>query len=118
MVVAFNKVDRLNLTDETQAAELAALVAEFPNSVVISVLRGWGIAELAAAVDRTLKHHMVAVDVLIPYTRGDLVALVHEHGYVEHEEHTAEGTHLVGRLPLELAGRYAAFWAKIQVQSP
>jgi GTP-binding protein HflX len=116
VVVAFNKLDRLNLADETQATELAALLAEYPNSVAISALRGRGIAELAAAVDRALKHHMLAVDVLIPYTRGDLVALVHEHGFVEREEHIAEGTHLVGRLPLELAGRYAPFWTHAQTK--
>ena len=31
---------------------------------------------------------------------------MHEHGVVEREEHTEEGTHLVGRLPTSLVGRY------------
>jgi GTP-binding protein HflX len=54
--------------------------------------------------------------VLIPYQRGDLVALMHEHGVVEHEEHTEHGTHLQGRLPVELAGRFAHFWARAEAQ--
>jgi hypothetical protein len=35
---------------------------------------------------------------------------MHEHGVVEHEEHTEHGTHLRGCLPIELAGRFAPFW--------
>ena len=54
---------------------------------------------------------MPRVDVLIPYDHGELVALMHEHGVVESEEHTELGTHLVGRLPTELAGRYAYYWS-------
>jgi GTP-binding protein HflX len=115
-VMAFNKLDRLALDDEAQAGELAgelaALSEEYPQSVMISALRGQGVDQLLATIDRALKHHMAQVDVLIPYERGDLVALMHEHGVVEHEEHTEHGTHLRGRLPVELAGRYVKFWVQ------
>jgi hypothetical protein len=37
------------------------------------------------------------------------VALVHEHGFLELEEHTDDGTHLTGWLPVQLAGRLAGF---------
>jgi len=48
--------------------------------------------------------------VLIPYERGDLVALAHTHGFVESEDHLAQGVHLHARLPLQLAGRYADYY--------
>jgi GTP-binding protein HflX len=112
MVVALNKLDRFNLADASQADHVAALQAEHPQSVAISALTGQGIDELLEAIDRALKHHMAVVNVLIPYSRGDLVSLMHEHGAVEHEEHTEHGTHLQGRLPVELAGRFAPFWVK------
>ena len=53
---------------------------------------------------------MAPMNVLIPYDHGELVALMHEHGIVEQEEHTEHGTHLIGRAPLEIAGRYATYW--------
>ena len=48
--------------------------------------------------------------------RGELVSLMHEHGVVEHEEHTEHGTHLQGRLPVELAGRFARYWVQEAVE--
>jgi len=39
-----------------------------------------------------------------------------EHGVVEHEEHTEHGTHLRGRLPVELAGRFAPYWVQEEVK--
>ena len=116
IVMAFNKLDRLQLDDAAQAAQIETLAEEYPQSVLISALTGLGIDQLLATIDRALKHHMAQVDVLIPYQRGDLVALMHEHGVVEHEEHTEHGTHLQGRLPVELAGRFAHFWARAEAQ--
>jgi GTP-binding protein HflX len=52
---------------------------------------------------------MIPLDVLIPYTQGELVALLHEHGFVEHEEHIEQGTHIVGRAPVTLAGRFSPY---------
>jgi GTP-binding protein HflX len=116
VVVALNKLDRLDLNDPAQAQHLAAVQAEHSQSVAISALTGRGIDDLLATVDRVLKHHMAAVDVLIPYQRGELVSLMHEHGVVEHEEHTEHGTHLRGRLPVELAGRFAPYWVQEEVK--
>ncbi len=69
-----------------------------------------GLDELRSTIDLTLRRQMAPIDVLIPYAQGDLVALVHEHGFVEAESHTELGTHIVGRLPVELAGRYTDYW--------
>jgi GTP-binding protein HflX len=114
VVVALNKTDRLDLADPAQAAYLQAMLAEHGQSVAISALRGEGLDDLLETLDRALKHHMAHVDVLIPYGRGELVSLMHEHGVVEHEEHTEHGTHLQGRLPVELAGRFAPYWLKTE----
>jgi len=100
MINALNKVDRLR---DPQA--LAELVADFPDSVPISALRGHGLDVLLARIEALLQENMVSVDVVIPYDRGDLVARFHEQGQVEEKSHTAEGIHIRGRLPRELAGR-------------
>ena len=48
--------------------------------------------ELAAPTD-------TAVDVVIPYDRGDLVARLHAGGRVQQEEHNADGTRIRARVP-------------------
>lgn len=114
VVVALNKVDRLGLADPAESQLVQEILADYPEAVPISARSKVGIPDLLQTIDRTLRHHMPRVDVLIPYSRGDLVALMHEHGVVEREEHTETGTHLVGRLPVELAGRYVHFWVTAQ----
>ena len=94
VVVALNKIDRFDLNDPAQVQQVAPLQAEYPHAVIISALMRPGIDELLQAIDQALTHHMAPVDVMIPYQRGELVSLMHEHGVVETEEHTEHGTHL------------------------
>ncbi len=98
---ALNKIDRFR---DPQA--LDSLLAEFPDSIPISALRGRSLDVLLARVEKVLQAKMVGLDVVIPYERGDLVACFHERGQVDQESHTAEGTHIRGRLPRELAGQF------------
>ena len=56
-------------------------------------------------MEKVLLAGMVAIDVIIPYGRGDLVALVHEKGVIQHKEHGPEGTRIKGRVPAEIAAR-------------
>ena len=47
----------------------------------------------------------VTLTILVPYDRGDVVALAHEHAHIVSEEHTNEGTRLVVRAGAQVAGR-------------
>jgi GTP-binding protein HflX len=114
MVVALNKIDRLDRSDPDDAQMLAQALTDNPNAVLISALRGEGLDRLLEAVDAALRERMARIDTLIPYSRGDLVAMLHEHGTVETETHTEHGTHVVGRLPLELVGRLEPYWTANQ----
>jgi GTP-binding protein HflX len=49
------------------------------------------------------------VHVLLPYTRGDLVARIHDSGEVLDEEHTGEGTEMHARVPRWLAEELSAY---------
>jgi len=78
-------------------------------AVVIDARDGDGLEVLldrmmavAARADRAL----VGV---IPYNRGDLVRIAHEHAHVLEERHTLEGTHLIVLAPPAIAGRLAPF---------
>ncbi|MEZ4864016.1 MAG: GTPase HflX [Caldilineaceae bacterium] len=112
VITALNKVDRLDLDDPAMRERVEAALNDYANTVVISAQNGEGLEQLRTKIDEVLYARMTPVDVLIPYTRGELVAYFHEHGFVEHEDHTEEGTHLAGRMPIELAGRYADYWVQ------
>ena len=104
IVVALNKIDRLPDPDAA-----APLLAEFPNSLAISALAGWGLAELLARVDQLLEATLVPLTVRIPYREAGLLALFHRRGNVEREEHGAEGTLVQGRIPAALLGRFRRY---------
>ena len=48
---------------------------------------------------------MVRQQILVPYTRGEIVTEIHRGGVVESEEFTEAGTRLTAHLPLALASR-------------
>ncbi len=112
VVTAVNKVDRLDLREPEDEARLNGALADYPNAVAISALTGAGLPALAEMIDDVLQKRMVQIDALIPYAQAELVALVHELGVVEREQHTDDGTHIVGRMPVEHAGRYAPYQSK------
>lgn len=101
IITALNKIDRLVNPDEIQNQ-----LQELANSVAISALTGQGIDELIGRVEQVLLADMVFIDLVIPYSRGDLVALAHEKGIVEREEHTTEGTHIKGWIPPQVAAKF------------
>ncbi|WP_202901813.1 GTPase HflX [Thermogemmatispora carboxidivorans] len=101
-VTALNKIDLLPDPDRVDPSL-------YPNAVVVSALRGWGLEALREKLAQVVAEQMVPLQVLVPYARGDLVELFHRRGRVELEEHRAEGTLLVGRLPAALAGYYAPY---------
>jgi GTP-binding protein HflX len=60
-----------------------------------------------AAIQAALSDRMVAVDAVLPYDRGELVARARHSGDVE-ERYLATGVHLRGRLPPGLAAEVGA----------
>lgn len=106
IINALNKIDRL-----PPSSDLSELLAAFPDSIMISARTGAGLETLLARVEETLEEQMIWLDVLIPYESGDLVDLFHRRGLIEREEHTGEGTHIVGRIPRALQGDFWSYQA-------
>ena len=98
----------INKSDAADPVVLARLLHREPHSIVVSARTGAGIEELMALVDAELPHPDVAVDVVVPYDRGDLVARLHREGEVDSVEHLIEGTRLVGRAGPALAAELGA----------
>lgn len=94
VVLALNKVDRLNRPDQVQR-----MMREFPNSLAISAKERVGLEELLTCIEAVLNENLVRIKACISYREGELVSLFHRWGLVEREEHGPEGTTLEGRLP-------------------
>jgi GTP-binding protein HflX len=101
----------VNKVDAASGLGLAKLRRALPGALFVSARTGDGIdalrrrmAELAAPTD-------TAVDVVIPYERGDLVSRVHADGRVQQTEHIADGTRIKARVPVALAARLRQFSA-------
>ena len=107
VVTALNKVDNVNREAEGVQQRLADAEAEYPNAVLISARTGEGLDALASILDEALRKRMLHIDILVPYAQSEIVSLIHENGILDLEEHTNDGTHIVGWVPLKLAGRIA-----------
>jgi GTPase len=101
----------VNKIDAASGLGLAKLRRALPGAVFVSARTGDGIdalrrrmAELAAPTD-------TAVDVVIPYDRGDLVSRVHADGRVQQTEHISDGTRIKARVPVALAASLRQFSA-------
>jgi GTPase len=101
----------VNKVDAASDLALAKLRRALPGAVFVSARTGEGIdalrrrmAELAAPTD-------AAVDVVIPYDRGDLVSRVHADGRVQEAEHNPNGTRIKARVPVALAASLREFSA-------
>jgi len=105
MIIALNKVDLLPV--ET-AVDLNGMAATLP-STQVSALTGAGIDDLLRSIGSALQAQFFALDVLVPYDRGDLVALFHQYGTIEYESYEESGTHLRGHIPTNHSGQFAAF---------
>jgi len=102
-VVVFNKCDTID------ADERASLERRYPNAVFVSGLTGEGLDRLIARIAEEAARDSLTLTVLIPYTRGDLVAIAHERAQILSERHTDDGTQLALRISAELAPAFLEF---------
>ena len=99
----------INKADVADPMVLARLQQREPHSVVVSAKTGEGVAQALALVEAELPHPGETFDALVPYDRGDLIDQIHQHGEIDELEHTAEGTHVRGRVHAGLAGELTPY---------
>lgn len=98
----FNKAD-------LAPAAAARLVDREPGSVAISAETGEGMDDLLAMVGRRLRRQTIVVRLLVPYARGDVLAMAHREGEVLEVEEAVDGWVVQVRLDEGSAGRLAEF---------
>ena len=99
-IMAFNKMDEVE--DEVILRHLAG---KYPHVVFLAAKKGRGMEELEQTIIDVLRSNWQMVDLKLPLSAGDLVAELHARGEVTFEEYEADGVHLIGRAPADLAAR-------------
>jgi GTPase len=99
----------VNKVDAASDLTLAKLRPALPAAVFVSVRTGEGIDALRTRLAQLAAPTDTAVDVVIPYDRGDLVARMHADGRVQESEHNAYGTRIKARVPVALAATLRQF---------
>lgn len=101
----------VNKVDAASDLTLAKLRHALPGALFVSARTGEGVDALRRRIGELAVPADTAVDVVIPYHRGDLVARLHADGRIQQEDHCAEGTRIKARVPVALAGRLREFAA-------
>ncbi|WP_372594445.1 GTPase HflX [Actinotalea sp.] len=97
----------LNKADIADPDVVARMQRREPGSVLVSAHTGAGLEALRERISELLPRPRVAVDVVVPYQRGDLVSRAHDEGEVE-VEHVEAGTVLRGLVDPALAAQLVA----------
>ena len=79
---ALNKADKARIGDEVEPAD----------AILISAREGRGLDKLQMEISRRIAAMRHRVELTIPYSKGNVLSLIHSKGQVLSEEYTAEGT--------------------------
>jgi GTP-binding protein HflX len=99
----------INKADAADPEVLRRLMRSEPRAIAVSARTGQGVEELRELVDNELPRPSIAVEALVPFTRGDLISRLHADGELLLEEHTPEGTRIKALVDEPLAAELAPF---------
>ena len=105
-LLVFNKTDDLGAGADHVLGRLKEL---YQGAELISALKGQGLESLLLAIERYAAASSRSMDVLIPFTRGDLVELAHTKTSIVEEDYTEEGTKMTLRVPEGLESHFEPF---------
>ena len=102
-VLVFNKCDLL--ADDG----LDAMTKRFPDALFVSAQTGFGCDALIERIAHIASARDAHLDIVVPYSRGDVVSKAHEKCRILSEEHTEQGTHLILLASPAIAHEFAPF---------
>ena len=79
---ALNKADRAKIGDEVEPAD----------AILISAKEGRGLDRLKEEISKRIAALRHPVELIVPYSKGNVLSLIHSKGQVTGEEYLAEGT--------------------------
>ena len=102
-IEVFNKCDLLS--DE----EVDALRARHPQALVLSAATGAGVDDLIKRIALAAASADKHMEVLVPYTRGDVTSKAHERCHIVNESHEENGTRITMLVPKAYVDSFAPF---------
>lgn len=106
-ILVLNKIDRWS-EDFPLRAE-AYLELGYEAVACLSALHQKGIDKLLTAIEEVLKEQMLAMQLLVPYQEGELMAHIRRGGVIEREEHTNEGVRMEVHVPVRMLRQLQPF---------
>ena len=95
----------INKADIAAPEVLMQLLREEPNSFAFSARTGFGIETLIKAIETSLPRPRVEITAVIPFSRGELVSVIHERGEVLSETYSEDGTRIHALVDAHIAKR-------------
>ena len=102
-IVVFNKSDLVSDDDRLLLRGL------WPQGIFVSARTGEGIEALLATIADLLPRPSIRLELLIPYERGDLIAVLHEQGTVLATAYAETGTQVTALVTAEIQAQFAPF---------
>ncbi|MFD6107601.1 GTPase, partial [Nocardia salmonicida] len=99
----------VNKIDAADPNELTRLRGMLPQAAFVSAQTGAGVEELRERLSEVLGGLDVDISVLLPYSRGDLLARIHADGRIVTADHEEGGTRVRARVPHALAAALSEY---------
>jgi GTP-binding protein HflX len=104
IITVFNKIDLPGAAQARAAAQL-----HHPDAIFVSAVSGEGLDRLQERMADLLADQIRHVRLLLPHTRADLVARLHQHAQVNDCKYEEDGVHIDATVPKRL-GEDLAEW--------
>ncbi|MCE5200605.1 MAG: GTPase HflX [Armatimonadota bacterium] len=104
VITVFNKSDLIH-----DQYELRRLVADTPNACYMSAHTGEGLKYLQRLICKVIGEMMNRIEAIIPYERGDLLAMCHDRGRVIAQEYLPEGIYVQVEISPDLADKITPY---------
>ncbi len=108
-MIVWNKIDAHDTIDDDATLNSHGGDAEYVSQVRVSAHSGEGIAQLLETIDRLLSETQRSLSLIIPYDRGDLVALLHQSATVIKVDNVEEGMRITARIPQAIAAKFTPY---------
>ncbi|MGH2906810.1 MAG: GTPase HflX [Solirubrobacterales bacterium] len=99
----------LNKIDLIDATHLQELRYRYPEASLVSAVTGDGLPALSDTIAERLAARLVAVDLLVPYSSGEVLDTLHQQAADLHRDDRADGVRVTAKVPSSLAARLERF---------
>ncbi|MCL2379697.1 MAG: GTPase HflX [Coriobacteriia bacterium] len=112
-LLVFNKIDDMGDNADLLQNRLKELRQDQGVELVSAMTRE-GLDDLLLAIERFAAASSQSMEVLIPFTRGDLVELAHLRTTIVEESYVEDGTRMTLRVPKDLEGQFKPFLETVE----